>query len=140
MPLPRWTDDSFYLNYRRDVPVDCRPDLLPPEPGTSLEAISDINMSIGQEAVTYNTTDGINVVTGGKITYGSPTQEKSFNSQYQLPIVAGDGITIAPNTAGDKVEVKSLVTTLNNQTYQIGVVTELPSAPSENTIYFVTEA
>ena len=57
-----------------------------------------------------------------------------------MPIVAGDGITIAPNAAGDKVEVKSLVTTLNNQTYQIGVVTALPSAPSENTIYFVTEA
>lgn len=140
MPIPRWTDSSFYLNYRRTVPVDCRPEVLPPEPGISLETISDINMSIGQETVTYNTTDGINVVTGGKITYGSPAQEKSFNSQYQLPIVAGDGITIAPNAAGDKVEVKSLVTTLNNQTYQIGVVTALPSAPSENTIYFVTEA
>ena len=140
MPIPRWTDNSFYLNYRRTIPVDCRPEVLPPEPAESLEAISDINMSIGQETVTYNTTDGINVVTGGKITYGSPAQEKSFTSQYQLPIVAGDGITIAANAAGDKVEVKSLVTTLNNQTYQIGVVTALPSAPSENTIYFVTEA
>lgn len=107
MPLPRWTDNSFYSNYNRVVPVDCRPDLLPPEPGISLETISDINMSIGQETVTYNTTDGINVVTGGKITYGSPAQEKSFNSQYQLPIVAGDGISIAANTAGDKVEIKS---------------------------------
>lgn len=108
MPIPRWTDNSFYLNYRREVPVDCRPDFLPPEPAESLEAISDINMSIGQETVTYNTTDGINVVTGGKITYGSPAQEKSFNSEYQLPIVAGDGITIAPNATGDKVEVKSV--------------------------------
>ena len=107
MPLPRWTDNSFYSNYNRVVPVDCRPDLLPPEPAESLEAISDINMSIGQETVTYDTTNGINVVTGGKITYGTPAQEKSFNSEYQLPIVAGDGITIAPNAAGDKVEIKS---------------------------------
>ena len=107
MPIARWTDSSFYSNYNRVVPVDCRPDLLPPEPAESLETISDINMSIGQETVTYDATNGINVVTGGKITYGSPAQEKSFNSQYQLPIVAGDGITIAPNTAGDKVEISS---------------------------------
>lgn len=108
MPIPRWTDSSFYSNYNRVVPMDCRPDLLPPEPAESLETISDINMSIGQEVVTYDATNGINVVTGGKITYGSPAQEKSFNSQYQLPIVAGDGISIAANTAGDKVEIKSV--------------------------------
>ena len=140
MPLPRWTDNSFYLNYRRTVPVDCRPDLLPPETGATLEAINDFNLSIGQETVSYDTTNGISVVTGGKLTYGSPAQEKSFTSEYQLPIVAGDGITIAPNAAGNRVSINSKVTTLNNQTYQIGVVTALPSAPSENTIYFVTEA
>lgn len=75
--------------------------------GAGLETITSLNMSEGQETVTYDTTNGINVSTSGKITYGSPAQEQSFTSEYQLPIVAGDGITIAPNTAGDKVEISS---------------------------------
>ena len=111
-------EDSYYMpyfnldsvsharNYQRYVPIELN--TVPISDGnTGLEQLNGIDMSIGQEAVTYNTTDGINVVTGGKITYGSPAQEKSFTSQYQLPIVAGDGISIAPNAAGDKVEISS---------------------------------
>lgn len=75
--------------------------------GAGLETITSLNMSEGQETVTYDATNGINVSTSGKITYGSPAQEQSFTSEYQLPIVAGDGITIAPNAAGDKVEISS---------------------------------
>ena len=75
--------------------------------GAGLETITSLNMSEGQETVTYDATNGINVSTSGKITYGSPAQEQSFTSQYQLPIVAGDGITIAANAAGDKVEISS---------------------------------
>lgn len=107
--MPYFDSDSvsFARNYQRYVPIELS--TVPISDGnTGLEQLNGIDMSIGQEAVTYNTTDGINVVTGGKITYGSPEQEKSFNSQYQLPIVAGDGITIAPNAAGDKVEIKSI--------------------------------
>lgn len=75
--------------------------------GAGLETITSLNMSEGQETVTYDATNGINVSTSGKITYGSPAQEQSFTSEYQLPIVAGDGITIAANAAGDKVEISS---------------------------------
>lgn len=106
--MPYFDSDSvsFARDYQRYIPIELN--TVPISDGnTGLEQLNGIDMSIGQEAVTYNTTDGINVVTGGKLTYGSPEQEKSFTSQYQLPIVAGDGITIAPNAAGDKVEISS---------------------------------
>lgn len=97
---------SHARDYQRYIPIELS--TVPISDGnTGLEQLNGIDMSIGQEAVTYDTTDGISVVTGGKLTYGSPEQEKSFTSKYQLPIVAGDGITIAPNAAGDKVEISS---------------------------------
>lgn len=108
MPDPNYTDSSYYLNYRRTVEVDCRPDLLMPESGASLEDLNDLNMSVGDGVVTYDTTDGISVVTGGKLTYGSPAQEKSFTAEFKVPIVAGDGISIDANTDGDKVEIKTV--------------------------------
>ena len=56
--------------------------------------------------MTYDTTAGITVNTDGKMVYGTANNEVAFTTEYQLPIVAGDGISIAPNAAGDKAEVK----------------------------------
>lgn len=98
---------SSSRNYQRYIPFEL--ETIPISDGnTGLEQLNDFNMSVGQEVVTYDTTDGISVVTGGKLTYGSPAQEKLFTSEFKVPIVAGDGISIDANAAGDKVEIKNV--------------------------------
>lgn len=73
--------------------------------GVGIDSVTAFNMSIGQQAVTYDTTDGVTVSGNGNFTYGD--KATTFTSEFKLPIVAGDGITIAPNAAGDKVEISS---------------------------------
>ena len=127
---------SHARNYQRYVPIELS--TVPISDGnTGLEQLSDINMSIGQETVTYGTLDGVSVVTGGKITYGSPEQEKSFTSKYQVPIVAGDGITIAPRAAKDKVVISSIAPLTVSQNH--AVLFEYQSANgSKSDVMYIT--
>lgn len=75
--------------------------------GEGINNLTSFNLSVGDETVTYDTTNGITVNTTGKMVYGTANNEVAFTSEYQLPIVAGDGISIAANDTGDKAEVKA---------------------------------
>lgn len=72
--------------------------------GIGLDSVTSLNMNIGQEVVTYDTTDGITVSGNGNFVYGD--KATTFVSEYNLPVVAGAGISIDANAAGDQVEIK----------------------------------
>ena len=107
-------DSSKYSNttvYRNDrkIPVKSQPEKLLPEPALDVTNWNSLKLSVGTPTVTYDTTDGITVYSNSSVELKTPTgTSKSLNSEFKVPIVAGDGITIAPNAAGDKVEVKSV--------------------------------
>ena len=106
-------DSSKYSNttvYRNDrkIPVKSQPEKLLPEPALDVTNWNSLKLSVGTPTVTYDTTDGITVYSNSSVELKTPTgTSKSLNSEFKVPIVAGDGITIAPNAAGDKVEIKS---------------------------------
>lgn len=106
-------DSSKYSNatvYRNDrkIPVKSQPEKLLPEPALDVTNWNSLKLSVGTPTVTYDTTDGITVYSNSSVELKTPTgTSKSLNSEFKVPIVAGDGITIAPNAAGDKVEISS---------------------------------
>ena len=102
-------------------------------------------MNVSQETVTYDTTNGITVNSNGKFVYGD--QETTFQTEYNLPLIAGDGISINADQTANKVTVKidSTVATktyvndaiANISTFSVTIVTELPATGQSNIIYFL---
>lgn len=68
----------------------------------SKDDISDININYGEESVLYDTTDGITVTSNGQIKYKDNTVHQ-ITTEYNLPIIAGDNITIDANATNNKV-------------------------------------
>lgn len=123
-------DSSKYSNatvYRNDrkIPVKSQPEKLLPEPALDVTNWNSLKLSVGTPTVTYDTTDGITVHSNSSVELKTPTGiSKSLNSEFKVPIVAGDGISIAPNAAGDKVEIKSITAPFvaNSSTQGVKVV------------------
>ena len=67
--------------------------------------ISSLNLSHGEETVTYDTTDGI-TVNGNARKTNTDSSTKDFNVEFNVPIVAGDGINIDATSDNKKVEIK----------------------------------
>ena len=55
-------------------------------------SVNDVNLTIGQETVTYSKQDGVTINSNGQIKYGEKT--KDITVEHDIPIVAGDGISI----------------------------------------------
>ena len=113
--------------------------------GVGLDSVTSLDMNVSQETVTYSTTDGITVNSNGKFVYGD--KETTFQTEYNLPLIAGDGISIDANETATKVTVKldSTVATktyvndaiANISTFSVTIVTELPTTGQSNIIYFL---
>ena len=67
--------------------------------------ISSLDLSHGEETVTYNTTDGI-TINGNARKTNTDSSTKDFNVEFNVPIVAGDGINIDATSDNKKVEIK----------------------------------
>lgn len=103
----KYSTATVYRNDRK-IPVKSQPEKLLPEPALDVTNWNSLKLSVGTPTVTYDTTDGITVHSNSSVELKTPTgTSKSLNSEFKVPIVAGDGITIAPNAAGDKVEISS---------------------------------
>ena len=76
--------------------------------GPGLETIHSLNLTIGEETVAYNTTDGITINSDGKIVYGADNNEQQFQSEYNLPIVAGNGLSMDASQDGKRIELKAV--------------------------------
>lgn len=113
--------------------------------GVGLDSVTSLNMNVGQETITYDTTDGITVNSDGKFVYGD--KESTFQTEYNLPLIAGEGISIDADQTATKVTVKvdSTIATKayvtdaisNISTFSVTIVTELPATGQSNIIYFV---
>lgn len=113
--------------------------------GVGLDSVTSLDMNVSQETVTYDTTNGITVNSNGKFVYGD--QETTFQTEYNLPLIAGDGISINADQTANKVTVKidSSVATktyvndaiANISTFSVTIVTELPATGQPNIIYFL---
>ena len=113
--------------------------------GVGLDSVTSLDMNVSQETVTYDTTNGITVNSNGKFVYGD--SESTFQTEYNLPLIAGDGISINADQTANKVTVKidSTVATktyvndaiANISTFSVTIVTELPATGQSNIIYFL---
>lgn len=113
--------------------------------GVGLDSVTSLDMNVSQETVTYSTTNGITVNSDGKFVYGN--QETTFQTEYNLPLIAGEGISINADQTANKVTVKidSTVATktyvndaiANISTFSVTIVTELPATGQSNIIYFL---
>lgn len=71
-----------------------------------VSAVNDVNLTIGQETVSYNSEDGITINSNGQITYGEKT--KAITVEHDIPIVAGNGINIDKLSDKEQVEIKAV--------------------------------
>ena len=71
--------------------------------GPGLETLQSLNLTIGEETVAYDTTDGITINSDGKIVYGADNKEQQFQSEYNLPIVAGNGLSMYASPDGKRI-------------------------------------
>lgn len=67
--------------------------------------IKSLDMTYGASAVTYDTTDGINVKTQARITFSDNTTE-DVNDEIEMPIIAGDGLIMDAVTDNTKAQFK----------------------------------
>ena len=83
--------------------------------GVGINTMTNLDLTYGNTTVTYNTTDGMSINGQARFTYDGGTT-KDVTMDIEVPIVAGEGITIDKQSAGEKVEVK-LDTTFTDDKY-----------------------
>lgn len=74
-------------------------------PKTGVDSLEQMNLLNGDKTVTYNTTDGMTVNGQARFTYDGGTT-KDVTMDMDIPLVAGEGITIDKKASEEKVEVK----------------------------------
>nr|DAF39747.1 MAG TPA: hypothetical protein [Herelleviridae sp.] len=75
--------------------------------GTSA-AITDVNLSLGDISVTYDTADGVHMTSTGQITYEGKEEKDQPVIDLTIPIVAGDGISIDKKENSEQIEIKAV--------------------------------
>lgn len=73
--------------------------------GVGITTMTDLDLTYGNTTVTYDTTDGMTINGQARFTYNGGTT-KDVTMDIEVPIVAGDGITIDKKANQEKVEVK----------------------------------
>ena len=96
--------------------------------GVGINTMTNLDLTYGNTTVTYNTTDGMSINGQARFTYDGGTT-KDVTMDIEVPIVAGEGITIDKQSAGEKVEVK-LDTTFTDDKY-----VPIHNTGSSNTLY-----
>lgn len=82
--------------------------------------MTDLDLTYGNTTVDYNTTDGITINGQSRFTYDGGTT-KDVPMDIEVPIVAGDGITIDKKANQEKVEVKVDIDFINTITNTITI-------------------
>ena len=74
-------------------------------PGKGIDSLTDLNLTLGETTVQYNTTNGISINSTGRTTYQEG--QTDFTTDLQLPIIAGEGISIDKDAAAEKVVINN---------------------------------
>ena len=93
---------------------------------SDITSITSIDTVIGTPVVNYDTIDGVTVNANGQLIYGSTNEVHTFESEFNIPMIAGSGISIDANQTNDKVEITAVAEyiTLNvPQTETQGTIT-----------------
>lgn len=112
------------------------------DPGSSTaDPITNVDFPHGATTVTYNTTNGISMTGNFQFTKQSGNTETA-NGDINIPILPGDNISIAANSGGTGVEIKTygLATTsyVNSGLSRKSKVTASATGTSTNTINYLT--
>lgn len=75
-------------------------------PGKGIDSLTDLNLTLGETTVQYDTTNGISINSTGRTTYQEG--QTDFTTDLQLPIVAGEGISIDKDAAAEKLVINGL--------------------------------
>lgn len=73
--------------------------------GVGINTMTNLDLTYGNTTVNYNTTDGMTINGQARFTYDGGTT-KDVTMDIDVPIVAGEGITIDKQANGQKVEIK----------------------------------
>lgn len=82
--------------------------------GKGIDTLTDVNLTLGDTTVTYDTTDGMQITSTGRFTYADG--QKDATVDLDIPIKAGNGIIIDKAANTEFVEVKTNITAGNNIT------------------------
>lgn len=85
-------------------------------------SVDDVNLTIGQETVTYSKQDGVTINSNGQIKYGEKT--KDITVEHDIPIVAGDGVSIDKLENEEKIEIKATGSEFITLTTTSGTLTD----------------
>lgn len=84
--------------------------------------ITDIDLNTGDTTVEYDTELGITVNAKGTVTHKNGNTEQP-TTKFELPIIAGEGVSIDKAENKEKVEIKSLNSNLENGTGDVLIQT-----------------
>lgn len=73
--------------------------------GVGIDTMTDLDLTYGNTTVDYNVTNGMTVNGQARFTYDGGTT-KDVTMDMEIPIVAGEGITVGKKASEEKVEVK----------------------------------
>lgn len=74
-------------------------------PGKGIDSLTDLNLTLGETTVQYDTTNGISINSTGRTTYQEG--QTDFTTDLKLPVIAGEGISIDKNAAAEKVVINN---------------------------------
>lgn len=75
--------------------------------GKGIDTLTDVNLTLGNTTVAYNTTDGMKINSTGRFTYADG--QKDATVDLDIPIKAGDGIIIDKPANSEFVRVKAKI-------------------------------
>lgn len=72
--------------------------------GIGINSLTDVNLTLGDTTVQYDTNDGIQLTSMGRFTYAEGNHDATID--LDLPVVGTDGITIDKASDSEKIEIK----------------------------------
>ena len=73
------------------------------DPGVGINTLTDLNLTLGNTTVQYDTTNGVQLTSTGRATYNG--EQHDFTTDLDLPIFGKDGITINKAADSEKIEI-----------------------------------
>lgn len=74
--------------------------------GKGIDTLTDIDLTLGNTTVQYDTTEGISMTSTGRATYQEG--QTDFTTDLQIPIIAGAGISIDKAENEEKIVIKAV--------------------------------
>ena len=72
--------------------------------GKGIDTLTDVNLTLGNTTVQYDTTDGVQITSTGRFTYAEG--DKDVTVDLDIPLVAGSGISIDKKAKKEQVQIK----------------------------------